>query len=525
MARYTIADWFRKGWIIRGQSEYVHPLALVRKKNGKTRVCIDATGLNKILEFGNNNPPRIENLLFEPNVGKIYYSLDFSDGFMQIPLHPESYKLLGFEFEGQIYLMSRLAFGTSVSSSIFNRCARTVIFENEIYDPNVRVYVDDIKIESENFESHLQSIIVVVDRIAKAGMSLSLDKITLFEPSLNYLGFKIERDIITKGQKYKFFFEEFNAHHIQNNKIIFYSKREVQKLLGFANWYGLFVPGLVALVEPFQTLLSKNPPYVLDGPDKLYRLEEAVNMDITLTQPRSELPFYVFIQNNSRDIAGLIFQRDENGKCFVITMVNHRLPRIIIVKDEDLRKLYGLYHVLKRYKDILFGRVVVVDSKMMTVLKRHREAMYLSPLLGKWLVLIQCFALKYVEGDRREPEKLLGFLQTHRIIPPKSLGQTKAIAEDLPVVEPINVVEKAKLFRLNTLKLNETEYAETITTVVKNIEGHQKNDLKNCRRNQKRIKGTPRVQTRGRQIISGDRRCASLGIARTFSTRYHHGLP
>ncbi len=49
------------GW---GESEYIHSLALVAKKNGKTSVCMDATGLNQMLEYANNNPPKIESLLF-----------------------------------------------------------------------------------------------------------------------------------------------------------------------------------------------------------------------------------------------------------------------------------------------------------------------------------------------------------------------------------------------------------------------------------------------------------------------------
>ncbi len=59
LARTTIDEWYKKGWIIRGESEYIHPLALVTKKNGKTRVCIDATWLNKILQFTNNNHQKL----------------------------------------------------------------------------------------------------------------------------------------------------------------------------------------------------------------------------------------------------------------------------------------------------------------------------------------------------------------------------------------------------------------------------------------------------------------------------------
>ncbi len=124
---------------------------------------------------------------------------------MQIRLHPDSYKLLAFEFEGQVYLMTQLAFGTSVSSSIFNRYARTAIFGNETVDPEVRVYVDDVKVESDTFDSYLEKILKIVKNISDTGMAFSLEKMSLIHPSLKYLGFEIKRGLITKGGKYRCF--------------------------------------------------------------------------------------------------------------------------------------------------------------------------------------------------------------------------------------------------------------------------------------------------------------------------------
>ncbi len=121
---------------------------------------------------------------------------------MQIPLHPESYKLLAFEFEDQVYTITRFAFGTSVSSSIFNRCARTAIFGNKIFSPIIRAYVDDIKIETESFEDHPSKLIKKVKYLAKSGMSFSLEKLTICRSILNYLGFKIKNDIISKGTSF-----------------------------------------------------------------------------------------------------------------------------------------------------------------------------------------------------------------------------------------------------------------------------------------------------------------------------------
>ncbi len=481
LAHDAISDWFKKGWVIRGETEYVHPLALVQKKNGKTRVCVDATGLNRVLESAHNNPPKIENLLFEPNHGHIYSVLDFSEGFMQIPLASESYKYLGFEFDGQIYLMTRLAFGTSISSSVFNRCARTVIYGDEISHPDIRVYVDDVKIESNSFENHLASITQVIERVAKAGMALSLDKITLFEPSINYLGFNLKKGVITKGPKYKIFFEEFARSHVTQDEIEFSNKREVQRLLGFVNWYSLFVPGHTELIEPFQKLLSKNPPYKIDSVAPLHALKQMIELDIELMQPLSNQPFYIYVETMPDHLAACIYQRNELGRPFIITLANHRFQCAIRPKSDEIKKLYSIYFILKRYKDLLFGRKVVLGRNIRTIISNNREAIYLSPMLGKWLTLIQCFEIVFIENTP-EPKKLLEFLIKYEMLPltgnsevGNSLEGQVGLLED-PIEQPSPVV-RAQLARLSVLKLSETEYADTITSLAKNLVAHQKNDI------------------------------------------------
>ncbi len=480
LAHDAVSDWLKKGWVIRGETEYVHPLALVKKKNGKTWVRVDATGLNRILESAHNNPPKIENL-FEPNHGHIYSVLDFSDGFMQIPLAPESYKYLGFQFDGQIYLMTRLAFGTSISSSVFNRRARTVIYGNEISHPDIRVYVDDVKIESNTFENHLASLIQVVDRVSKASMALSLDKLTLFEPSINDLGFNLRKGIITKGSKYKIFFEEFLKTRIDQNEIIFSNKREVQKLLSFANWYSLFVPGHTKIVEPFQKLLTRNPPYKICSVEPLYALKRAIELDIELTQPLSQLPFYIFIEVRPGHLAVCVYQHNEKGKPFVITMANHKFPNAVLTKSDDMKKLYSTYFMLKRYKDLLFGRKIVLGRGIKIIISNNREAIYLSPMLGKWLTLVQCFELSFVENTP-EPKQLLEFLTKYEMlslvetpIPEKGSGGLYEPAEN--PITGVNPVERAQLARLCTLKWSETEYSDTIATLIKNLAAHQGNDV------------------------------------------------
>lgn len=62
---------------------WVSALALVVKKNGKLRVCIDPRPLNKALKREHFQLPVLEDLLPELAEGKVFSTLDLWDRFSQ----------------------------------------------------------------------------------------------------------------------------------------------------------------------------------------------------------------------------------------------------------------------------------------------------------------------------------------------------------------------------------------------------------------------------------------------------------
>ncbi len=252
----------------------------------------------------------------------------------------------------------------------------------------------------------------------------------------------------------------------------------MQRLLGYVNWYVLFVPSLSSLTEPFQSLLSKNSPYVIDDAEKLISLEKTIELDITPSQPKSDLPFPIFVHTNDTNSAGCIFQRNEEGWLFIMTMINHKFKDQVFAKEADIKKLYAIYHTLKRYKALLFGRVIKINKELGTILSSHKDSAYISPLIRKSLVFINCFTVTQLD-DETEPKKLREFLTKYEMIPAGNydgpnqddlilLGDTVLADEGSwnPCVLPITA----------PIKLQDMEYAKTITTVIQNIEEHQAND-------------------------------------------------
>jgi hypothetical protein len=70
-------------------SEWVSPLVIVQKKNGKWRICVDYQELNKATRKDNFPLPFIDQVL-DALAGKEYFSfLDGFNGYNQIQISPE----------------------------------------------------------------------------------------------------------------------------------------------------------------------------------------------------------------------------------------------------------------------------------------------------------------------------------------------------------------------------------------------------------------------------------------------------
>ena len=80
------------GVIVESNSEYAHPVCLVRKKDGSVRWCIDMRKLNFYTVKDCFPIPRIEQCL-DTLCGNRYFStLDLLSGYWQIAIHPEDRK-------------------------------------------------------------------------------------------------------------------------------------------------------------------------------------------------------------------------------------------------------------------------------------------------------------------------------------------------------------------------------------------------------------------------------------------------
>lgn len=130
-----------------------------------------------------------------------------------------------------------------------------------VCDKYVRTYVDDIVIQIPTFEAHLGQTEQVFKDVIDSGMTLSLKKSSMLTKSIKFLGHTLSDGHITKNFNKQNLFNVFERQYPGQDKIFeFTSKRVVQKLMRFINWFSRFLSDFAKDIEPFLDLIRSPPP-------------------------------------------------------------------------------------------------------------------------------------------------------------------------------------------------------------------------------------------------------------------------
>ena len=111
------------------------------------------------------------------------------------------------------------------------------------------VYIDDILVFGNDFESALHSLELVLIRVAKYGLQLKSTKYNLFRTSVPFLGHIVGRAGLECDP---------NKLSAVANWIPPSTIKRVRKFLGFTGYYRRFVPDYSTVAQPLVRLLGKD---------------------------------------------------------------------------------------------------------------------------------------------------------------------------------------------------------------------------------------------------------------------------
>ena len=221
-------------------SKYASPIFAQRKPNGKLRLLVDLRKINALISddyINNNHPISTLSDAAQHLAGKqLFCKLDCSQAYHCLQMADQrSVELLAFNFASRTFASRRLAQGLSRALSAFSSFMREYL-DTVIKADQCAQYVDDIGIAANTTEQLIKNIRAVFKCIRKAGLKLTIEKCHFAVTQIEFLG----RTITPHGVAPQ-------DHKITNflSKIRFpRSKKQVQKHIGFINYYRNYIPRL-----------------------------------------------------------------------------------------------------------------------------------------------------------------------------------------------------------------------------------------------------------------------------------------
>ena len=219
---------------------------VVKKKNGKWRVCIDFTDLNKACPKDPFPLTKIDQLVDATSGHHRMSFLDTFQGYHQIAMNPTDQEKTAFITPRGIFCYKVMPFGLKNAGVTYQRMI-TKMFALQL-GKTVEVYNDDMVVKSILAEDHLRDLQAVLNTLRRHRLKLNASKCAFGVGSGKFLGFMVtQRGIEANPDQISVILDLKPPRTV----------REVQRLTGMAAALNRFISRSAEKCRPFFDLIKK----------------------------------------------------------------------------------------------------------------------------------------------------------------------------------------------------------------------------------------------------------------------------
>jgi hypothetical protein len=172
---------------------------LVNKKNGKMRMCVDYTSLNKACPKVSFPLPRIDQIVNSTAGCETLSFLDAYSGYHQIKMKESDQLVTSFITPFGMYCYVTMPFGVRNIGATYQRCMLHV-FEEHI-GSMAEAYVDDIVVKSKRQGDLIQDLEIAFGCLRANNINLNLEKCVFGVPRGMLLGYIVSQRGIKANPK------------------------------------------------------------------------------------------------------------------------------------------------------------------------------------------------------------------------------------------------------------------------------------------------------------------------------------
>ncbi|GMH09059.1 hypothetical protein Nepgr_010899 [Nepenthes gracilis] len=171
--------------------DWLSNVVMVKKSNGKWRMCVDFTNLNKACPKDSFPLPRIDLLVDSTSGHELLSFMDAYSGYNQISMSPEDEEHTSFMTDQGTYCYKIMPFGLKNAGATYQRLVNK-LFADQI-SRNMEVYVDDMLIKSKVMDDHTADLEEAFEVLRKHRMKLNPTKCAFGVSSDKFLGFIVSK--------------------------------------------------------------------------------------------------------------------------------------------------------------------------------------------------------------------------------------------------------------------------------------------------------------------------------------------
>ena len=239
----------------------------------------------------------------------IFTELDLKNGYHHIEMVDESQKVLGFTRpNGKKCIMKRMCFGAKGAGPHFQKSVERATEGVPIRGALCR-YIDNLLVGSEYEEEHIKDVVALIQQLTKWGFRLRMAKCKIGYRVIQFMGSMFD------GKRRGL--DKFKASTFQKFKRP-RSGKDVQSILGFANFLRDFIPLYACVVGPLEKLrkCEKISDKMWRGePERAFEtLKKLLSSPLVLHLPRWDLPFQIETDASQYGVGGVLFQLVDGKK-------------------------------------------------------------------------------------------------------------------------------------------------------------------------------------------------------------------
>ena len=393
--------------------EWLANPVMVKKSNGKWRMCVDFTDLNDACPKDCFPLPRIDALIDATAGHEMLSFMDGFSGYNQIKMHKDDIAKVSFITDFGVFCYLVMAFGLKNAGATYQRLVNKIF--KHLIGKTMEVYVDDMLVKSLDKADHFAHLSEAFEVLRYHKMMLNPAKCAFGVGSGKFLGMMVsKRGIEANPDKIKAILD------MEPPKTV----RDVQKLTGRVAALGRFISKSGDKCLPFFKTLKKVKDFVWteESQEAFEELKKYMAEAPLLAKPSPEDILYLYLAISEKALSGVLVKEDEKvqNPVYYVSKVLHgaelnyskieKFALALIMASRKLRPYFQAHKI-----------VVLTDQPLRNIIHSPRA----SGRLIKWAIELGEFDIKFKPRTAIKAQALADFVVECTINDQEVGGQDK----------------------------------------------------------------------------------------------------